>query len=1000
MRVPDPARLSSISVVVRVRPFSAGESASLAPPSTAAVFTGDALLLAPNTTNGGATSGNNTNTSAANAPCTPCRPVVRVVDDAMLVFDPPDSHPTETTRPRARDRRFVFDHVFDGDASQLHVFERTARPLVAAVLDGFNGTVFAYGATGCGKTHTIAGTRDDAGVIARAAAELYERIDALDDSRSVSVGVSYLEIYNETIRDLLCPETPHQRLVIRDNAARRVSVANLLVHQPRCVDDVMALVEQGNRSRTCAPTDANTASLRSHAVLQINVEVRQRAGGAHTVATLLIIDLAGSERAAATRNRGVRMVEGANINRSLLALGGCINALCGSRPAHVPYRDLKLTRLLKFSLGGNCRTVMIVCVAPLLHHYDETWSALQYADRAQHIRTKVVRNRRTPAAHEAQYLRVIAEQQEEVAAVRAREARVVQEATDAAAARSAQGITEVLTAVAAVLDAAARAPDRWRPAFLLAKRRVLLVLYEQVGRAFAHGGGETQLQNTTESRAPKDTEAQPAAGSQHHKDSHLVKGSRKHSGLLHRSQHSSDSSLSEATVVRSLTVRANQLRTKIHDQILHLERQYDEPTDADLVLENARDAKLRRLEASDGWSPGLAQLYSRLVDGARDSFQKDVLVRSSVLFDYLVSELADFDLLLHGLADLLDACQENLLSVLDALDGIGNTLDAINNSDYDAALEERAAAFIQNKMDQEQRTQNATARRVLGVLVPNTSHLNSALPSGPERSLHHRGKLDQDVNMDHDIKVDSSVDQEDVRVYKNKRFNVLIPDTSFKSGASGQVLLESQADSDLRLDSRWNRPLDSFPHLEPPVNSRSDPATDQPPVMGLSANSAHGRPEHPSRLTLKPGDKRTSTSPLRSPRSFKKYSRESENSMSLGDADTTIDDSILPKSDFDDDSPLGNRIVDKSAILDTLDFNPSLNSPPTPPRFNQFDMSPKFRPLTETKLSPTSGIFPLVRFPLLNKLASTKVVHNGDSSSIVQSSTTPNISSNSQLDVE
>lgn len=176
----------------------------------------------------------------------------------------------------------------------------------------------------------------------------------------------------------------------------------------------MDMIVQGNELRTMSPTEANATSSRSHAVLQINVSQKDRNADVnepHTMATLSIIDLAGSERASATKNRGERLIEGANINRSLLALGSCINALCDPRKRnHVPYRNSKLTRLLKFSLGGNCRTVMIVCVSPSSAHFDETQNTLRYANRAKNIQTKVTRNVYNVNRHVKDFLKKIDEQ--------------------------------------------------------------------------------------------------------------------------------------------------------------------------------------------------------------------------------------------------------------------------------------------------------------------------------------------------------------------------------------------------------------------------------------------------------------------------------------------------------------------------------------------------------------------------------------------------------------
>jgi kinesin family protein 18/19 len=176
----------------------------------------------------------------------------------------------------------------------------------------------------------------------------------------------------------------------------------------------MDMVVRGNEYRTMSPTEANATSSRSHAVLQINVALKDRNADIsepHTMATLSIIDLAGSERASATKNRGERLLEGANINKSLLALGSCINALCDPRKKnHVPYRNSKLTRLLKFSLGGNCKTVMIVCVSPSSAHFDETQNTLRYANRAKNIQTKVTRNVYNVNRHVKDFLKKIDEQ--------------------------------------------------------------------------------------------------------------------------------------------------------------------------------------------------------------------------------------------------------------------------------------------------------------------------------------------------------------------------------------------------------------------------------------------------------------------------------------------------------------------------------------------------------------------------------------------------------------
>lgn len=315
---------------------------------------------------------------------------------------------------RSKDQTFGFDRVFDENTTQGDVYEATTRNLLDSVLDGYNATVFAYGATGCGKTHTITGTVQEPGVIFLTMQELFERIAERTEDKVTEVSLSYLEIYNETIRDLLVPGGSKQGLMLREDANQAVSVAGLSSHHPQNVQEVMDMIVRGNEYRTMSPTEANATSSRSHAVLQINVSQKDRNADVnepHTMATLSIIDLAGSERASATKNRGERLIEGANINKSLLALGSCINALCDPRKRnHVPYRNSKLTRLLKFSLGGNCKTVMIVCVSPSSQHFDETQNTLRYANRAKNIQTKVTRNVYNVNRHVKDFLVKIDEQ--------------------------------------------------------------------------------------------------------------------------------------------------------------------------------------------------------------------------------------------------------------------------------------------------------------------------------------------------------------------------------------------------------------------------------------------------------------------------------------------------------------------------------------------------------------------------------------------------------------
>ncbi|GAA6015172.1 hypothetical protein JCM11491_000491 [Sporobolomyces phaffii] len=413
---------SSISVAVRVRPFSEKERGSInnGPEQGPTLFQSDP-------------SSSSTPTavlSQAQRLGVPSqhRKILKVLDERILVFDPPDSNAVATFQKtnlplqgkKVKDIRFCFDRVFDDHCGQEEVYDGSAKELVGHVMDGFHSTVFAYGATGCGKTHTISGSPTQPGIVFLIMKDLFARISAKSDEVDFSLTVSYLEVYNETIRDLLNPESGI--LQLRDAPDGTATPAKLSTKEPSCAQDVVEWITLGNGNRTVNFTEANATSSRSHAVLRVTVTQKPKAEGltdSTTSATLSVIDLAGSERASNTKNRGERLTEGANINRSLLALGNCINALCDPRKrGHVPYRDSKLTRLLKQSLGGNCKTVMIVCVSPSSFHYDETHNTLQYANRAKEIKTKAIRNVISVDRHVAQYCQQIMRQSQEIERLR------------------------------------------------------------------------------------------------------------------------------------------------------------------------------------------------------------------------------------------------------------------------------------------------------------------------------------------------------------------------------------------------------------------------------------------------------------------------------------------------------------------------------------------------------------------------------------------------------
>lgn len=353
--------------------------------------------------------------------------VVNVVDKHILVFDPKQEeisffHRKKTTnfditKRQNKDLKFVFDAVFDETSTQMEVFEHTTKPILHRFLNGYNCTVFAYGATGSGKTHTMLGSAAEPGVMYLTMLDLFKCMDEVKDEKECSTAVSYLEVYNEQIRDLLTNSGP---LAVREDAQKGVVVQGLTLHQPKSSEEILQLLDNGNKNRTQHPTDMNAASSRSHAVFQIYLRQQDKTASINQnvhIAKMSLIDLAGSERASISGTKGTRFVEGTNINKSLLALGNVINALADTkrRNQHIPYRNSKLTRLLKDSLGGNCQTIMIAAVSPSSLFYDDTYNTLKYANRAKDIKSSQLKsNVLNLSSHISQYVKICNMQKAEI----------------------------------------------------------------------------------------------------------------------------------------------------------------------------------------------------------------------------------------------------------------------------------------------------------------------------------------------------------------------------------------------------------------------------------------------------------------------------------------------------------------------------------------------------------------------------------------------------------
>ncbi|XP_024894013.1 osmotic avoidance abnormal protein 3-like [Temnothorax curvispinosus] len=309
----------------------------------------------------------------------------------VVTIDPLTKSCTLENTASGNGKVYQFDATFSPSATTESVYEDVGSVIVEAVLEGYNGTVFAYGQTGCGKSFTMRG------FIERALEHLFEATSTASSETRYLALLSYLEIYNERLRDLLQDDTG-ETLTLKEDPTKGTYVAGGLREVTvKDATECATLVQQGDQRRAAAATKMNAASSRSHAVLTLSLEAiaindDDKRGNAIRRGRLHLVDLAGSERQTRTGATGDRLKEAASINLSLSALGNVISALAAGNGRHVPYRDSKLTRLLRDSLGGNARTLMIACVSPSDIDAEETLSTLRYAARARCIKNKPIVN--------------------------------------------------------------------------------------------------------------------------------------------------------------------------------------------------------------------------------------------------------------------------------------------------------------------------------------------------------------------------------------------------------------------------------------------------------------------------------------------------------------------------------------------------------------------------------------------------------------------------------
>ncbi|XP_069074451.1 kinesin-like protein KIF13A isoform X3 [Pleurodeles waltl] len=342
----------------------------------------------------------------------------------QTVLHPPPANAKQPDN-RKPPKVFAFDHCFwsmdesntTKYAGQEVVFKCLGEGILDNAFQGYNACIFAYGQTGSGKSFSMMGNADQPGLIPRLCCALFQRVSKEEnDSQTFKVEVSYMEIYNEKVRDLLDPKGNRQPLKVREHKVLGPYVDGLSQLAVTNFEDIESLMSEGNKSRTVAATNMNEESSRSHAVFSIIVTQtlydHQSGNSGEKVSKLSLVDLAGSERVSKTGAAGERLKEGSNINKSLTTLGLVISSLADQaagkgKNKFVPYRDSVLTWLLKDNLGGNSKTAMIATISPAADNYEETLSTLRYADRAKRIVNHAVVNEDPNA-------RVIRELREEV----------------------------------------------------------------------------------------------------------------------------------------------------------------------------------------------------------------------------------------------------------------------------------------------------------------------------------------------------------------------------------------------------------------------------------------------------------------------------------------------------------------------------------------------------------------------------------------------------------
>ena len=304
-----------------------------------------------------------------------------------------------------REATFKYDYIFGENSTQNDVYKNTSSNLIRNIVDGYSATIMAYGATGSGKTFTMVGKGDECGIMIRAIRDLFKIVNK-DIDKKFFIKISYIEVYNEVLKDLLYEGNVKKNLDLLNDPKKGVvimGVENKIVNNE---NEAFKLINKGNKRRTEKCTDRNEYSSRSHAILQIYLEIQDQFisndnnnnNNQISFGKFILVDLAGSEKSekinnnSNNNNNNISNNESGSINKSLLALGKCINLLVSQKTKFIPFRESKLTRILQEPLSGNGQIVMIATVSPSIYSFDETMFTLQYANRAKNLKTKLKKN--------------------------------------------------------------------------------------------------------------------------------------------------------------------------------------------------------------------------------------------------------------------------------------------------------------------------------------------------------------------------------------------------------------------------------------------------------------------------------------------------------------------------------------------------------------------------------------------------------------------------------